>query len=129
MLATFDQPEMKPNCDVRRPTTVVTQALWFLNDSLIVERADDLAELLFATSPETDAQLRELFLRLFAEPPSTEEMDSSLSFLTTQSERFREHPDPEWQKTVQESPDAPKMRAMASLCQVLLASNRFLYVD
>ena len=129
MLATFDQPEMKPNCDVRRPTTVVTQALWFLNDSLIVERADDLAELLFATSPETDAQLRELFLRLFAEPPSAEEMDSSLSFLTTQSERFREHPDPEWQKTVQESPDAPKMRAMASLCQVLLASNRFLYVD
>ena len=129
MLATFDQPEMKPNCDLRRSTTVATQALWFLNDALIVERADDLAWLLFEISPRSDVQLRELFLRLFAEPPSVAEVDSCRSFLTAQSRRFREHSDPEWQKTIRESPDAPGVRAMASLCQVLLASNRFLYVD
>ena len=119
MLATFDQPEMTPNCDQRRNTTVATQALWFLNDGEIVAHSDRLANSLIAASPDTAGPLGELFLRLFATPPSPEELQTCQEFLREQGEQF----------AAANPGGDPAQRALASLCQVLLGSNRFLYID
>ena len=119
MLATFDQPEMTPNCDQRRNTTVATQALWFLNDGEIVAHSDRLANSLIAASPDTAGRLGELFLRLFATPPSPEELQTCQEFLREQGEQF----------AAANPGGDPAQRALASLCQVLLGSNRFLYID
>jgi hypothetical protein len=119
MLATFDQPEMTPNCDQRRQTTVATQALWFLNDQELLDHSEALAQLLIAQSEFSSVRLARLFLRLFAQAPTPAELQNCESFLAAQRYHF-----------AKEDPQADAaQRALASLCQVLLASNRFLYVD
>ena len=130
MLATFDLPDMNPNCVLRKPTTAVTQSLWFLNDEMIVARAADLAKLVVEETGGDPARcVQQLFVRLFAKPPTDGQRQASLEFITRQAALFRRDPDAQWQAVLQESPQAATHRAWASLCQTLLASNRFLYVD
>ena len=130
MLATFDLPEMKPNCDRRRSTTVATQSLWFLNDDQIIGLTGGLADRLFTTHPtEADQRLDALFRKLFATAPTDEEQQYLSSFLERQEELFRADPNAEWQKKIKAQPDAPARRSLAALAQVLMASNRFLYID
>ncbi|MBM3824833.1 MAG: DUF1553 domain-containing protein [Verrucomicrobia bacterium] len=131
MLLTFDQPEMNPNCDLRRHSTVTTQSLWFLNDEFLVQAADDLARFILDSGADRESQLRSLYQRLFASKPSLQELGSLIDFLDQQSDYYRLNPDPEFEKRV--GPDgkgkAPALRALSALCQTLLASNRFLYID
>ena len=111
MLATFDLPTMNPNCELRRPSTVATQSLWFLNDQQIIEHSKRLASLVVRRDNRHE-QLADLFERLFAVEPTADELLDCETFLAEQTTRL----------------GAPQS-AMASLCQALLASNRFLYVD
>ena len=130
ILATFDLPEMKPNCDRRRSTTVATQSLWFLNDDQIIQLTGKLSDQLFTGQP-TDAtqRLDNLHQKLFATPPTDEERRFLSDFLARQEELFRADPNAEWQKKIKAQPNAPGKRALAALAQVLMASNRFLYID
>jgi len=129
-LATFDQPVMDPNCEFRQPSTVATQSLWFLNDSLIVQHAEDLAKLLIALDENAPGErMRRLYERLFAATITEKQRQMCQEFLARQTEWFRNDPDPSWQKVLEQSPGQAERRAFASLCQTLLASNRFLYVD
>jgi len=119
MLETFDQPVMTPNCNHRRQTTVATQALWFLNDAEVLGHADTLARALMKESGFSSVRLGKLYLRLFAEAPTPSELQDCEEYLASQREQFA-RADPK--------SDA-EHRALASLCQIMLASNRFLYVD
>ena len=111
MLATFDQPKMNPNCELRRPSTVATQSLWFLNDQQIIEQSERLAALVMKHDDQIK-QLEALFERLFSVKPREDELRECETYLAEQIKRLGE-----------------PQRAMASLCQVFLASNRFLYLD
>ncbi len=104
VLTTFDLPNMAPNCDRRQLSTVATQALWFMNDEFIVERAEALANEISIAAQEPRTRLHHLFLTLFNKPPTDADHEVCLEFLSND-------------------------QTLASLCQVLLASNRFLYVD
>ena len=119
MLATFDQPEMVPNCERRRHTTVATQALWFLNDQESIDHSKHLARLLIDAASDRRQRLSQLYLRLFAHLPTADELAMCEDFLNRQQERLAR---------IDPKADAGHL-ALASLCQVLLASNRFLYVD
>ena len=119
MLETFDQPVMTPNCNHRRQTTVATQALWFLNDAEVLDHADALARALMKESGFSSVRLGKLYLRLFAEAPTPSELQDCEEYLASQREQF----------TKADPKSDAEHRALASLCQVLLASNRFLYVD
>lgn len=121
MLAAFDQPVMNPNCDVRRPSTVATQSLWFLNDSEIVDRSRQLADLLIKNEPQPDDRIQQLFVKLFSQMPSDAELQSCGDFLAEQATHFAS---PSESDTM-----TANHQALATLCQTLLASNRFLYVD
>ena len=125
MLATFDQPVMTPNCDLRRPTTVATQSLWFLNDAEIVRLSEHLAHLLMDLHENRESQLRHLFVRLFAEPPGDDQLTWCLDFLDSQSAQFKDRLTTENDDKTQEAGH----QALATLCQTLFGSNRFLYVD
>jgi len=130
MLVTFDLPEMKPNCDRRRSTTVVTQSLWFLNDDQIIQLTNHLADRLFAEFPEQQSdRLHSLFLRLFATKPTIKEHRFVSEFLAHQEGFFKADQNPEWQKKLKAQPEAAGKQALAALAQVLMASNRFLYID
>ena len=122
MLATFDQPEMTPNCETRRSTTVATQSLWFLNDAEILQRSRQLAELLVAERRSTDERIEMMFLRLFARSPSKSELVDCNEFLESQRIHLR-------RIAKDESKKDANLQSLAVLCQTLFASNQFLYVD
>jgi len=129
VLATFDQPVMTPNCHARQQATVATQALWFLNDPESIRAADDLAAQLFRDAPDDEAaRLRLLYERLFSTLPADEELQAGLEYLAEQASAVRDDTDPEWRKMLEADPAVAPRRALATLCQVLMASNRFLYV-
>ncbi len=129
MLEAFDMPVMNPNCDARRCSTVAPQSLLFLNDQSIVEFSDKLCERIWEESASSDARLAWLFKRLFAVDPTPHEYEQCREYLASQRATFASDPNPEWQKQVAKWDHAPDMRAFASLCQALMASNRFLYID
>ena len=130
ILATFDLPEMTPNCDNRRETTVATQSLWFLNDDQIVQLTNQLSERLFMKYPDNKNQrLNTLFSRLYSTGPRPTEKNLISDFLKRQEEYFKADQNADWQKIIKKHPEAPKKRALAALAQVLMASNRFLYID
>ena len=124
-LATFDLPDLTPNCDQRRATTVATQALWFLNDSQMVDRGRDLAVDLTRHYPNLEQQIVGLFIRLFGHPPAKADKIESEGFLQKQAEYFRHREE----TNTETGGSNPELRALATLCQTLMASNRFLYVD
>ena len=119
ILATFDQPVMTPNCNKRTNTTVATQALWFMNDNESLKISETLATSIMSESTDLTKQLNRLFIKLFAQKPTPEELRSCMDYLQAQSERLAK----------QKADKNPDHLAMASLCQALFASNRFLFVD
>ncbi len=127
MLATFDQPAMLPNCSQRPVSTVATQALWFLNDTTSVESAEQMARRLVAEEREAVARIDRLFALLFSERPTAQERSSCEAFLRDQTTTLQAETDDEWQKVKAADPNAVEHRAWATLCQTLMASNRFLY--
>jgi hypothetical protein len=128
MLETFDLPAMTPNCDIRRTSTVATQSLLFLNDETIWQYSDAMAERLWA-EPTPEARINSAFLRLFGAAPKPEELAACLEFLNGETTDFAAFANAEWQERIKQQPDVPQKRALAALCQTLMCSNRFLYLD
>ena len=119
MLATFDQPVMNPNCEIRSPSTVATQSLWFLNDDHIISYSLLLAERLDPTLDD-ESKLDALFLRLFSQPPNPDEKAACLELLAQQRLNL---------KSENDDSEELERKTWGSLCQMLFASNRFLYID
>jgi hypothetical protein len=120
MLEAFDLPVMKPNCDARRCTTVAPQSLLFLNNEFVINQAGLVADRLVAEHGSPERLVRKVWELLFAAPPTDAELKASVSYLADQAETFRKATGPKGE---------PDRQALVSLCQVLLGSNRFLYVD
>ena len=129
MLETFDLPKMTPNCDIRRNSTVAPQSLLLLNDEFLVQQAGFLAERLVREAAAIEAQVDLAFELLFASPPNPGERTACQQFVSSQAEYFKTSGDKAWLESVAKNPQAAEVRALASLCQTLLCSNRFLYVD
>jgi hypothetical protein len=129
LLETFDMPAMNPNCDARRCSTVAPQALLFLNEQSIIQFSEKTAQRLWSETPEPQTRIARLFLKLFSKSPTDPELASCQEYLASQREVFAADPNPDWRKRMENESHAPDLRALASLCQVLMASNRFLYVD
>lgn len=126
-LEAFDMPFMNPNCDFRRQTTVAPQSLLLLNNAQILENSQRLARSILQFSDSPAQQIDQLFVRLFAQPATETEVEHCLQFVHSQRQRFTE-------SLQAAKPDADvteeaSLQAMASLCQTLFASNRFLYID
>lgn len=136
VLDTFDLPRMEPNCKRRNSSTVATQSLFLMNGDFIVKMAEHLAARVredAGTNP--GEQVRQAWRLAFARAPSDEEIRRSLEFVETQTDQFST-------ETVQTMPVTrifdpkakpverqPSELALANLCQLLLSSNEFLYID
>jgi hypothetical protein len=129
VLDTFDEPVMSPNCDARTCSTVAPQSLMMLNDTFVLEAARSLAARL-RTEAKGDprAQIERAWRILFGIAPPEKELQNDLAHVAQQTEVFRAS-----QANIQPAkgtpPPDPSLDALTSLCQVLLASNRFLYVE
>jgi mono/diheme cytochrome c family protein len=132
VMEAFDTPALSPNCEARPVSTVPPQALMLMNDLFVLERASDLAERLRRERPGgARDQIALLWRLLFAAEPTDAEMQRSLIYLAEQTETLRAvaaAKKDDKAKTQTSAPD-PSLQSLASLCQALLGSNRFLYID
>ena len=121
MLQAFDSPQMEPNCERRVVSTVPTQSLAMLNSQFIVKQADAFAERVLEESgvnTTVENKIHHVWKLAYNRAPSSDELKYSVLYLTSQTDSF-----------VNAKVGSPEIRALSSMCQVLLCSNEFLYVD
>jgi mono/diheme cytochrome c family protein len=129
VLDTFDLPVMDPNCEVRANSTVAPQALFLMNDEFIVRAGKALAGRLRTELPgDVRAQVRRAWLLTQCRAPAPAEEDRFLVMLSEQTEQIRGHHAKNPPAKEAPVPDST-LDALGSLCQALLASNRFLHLE
>jgi hypothetical protein len=114
LLDLFDAPTIVSNCPVRGTSTVPLQSLALLNSSFVRARAVAFAATsrqrpAASTSSNGDEQIRRTIERAFGRKPTPAEQAASSQFLGQQA--------------------AKDDAAWRDFCQMLLASNAFLYVE
>lgn len=129
VLDAFDSPTMVPNCEMRSQTTVAPQSLLLMNDVFILESARRLATRLNTEAPgKIRDQLKLAWELLYNRQPSESDFTRCESFLSEQTKSLTEfhHKNPPKKGADKANPE---MDALASLCQILYSSNRFLYIE
>ncbi|MSR56165.1 MAG: DUF1549 domain-containing protein [Planctomycetaceae bacterium] len=126
VLEPFDAPLMTPNCELRTSSTVAPQSLLLMNGPFMAQQADALAtRILREAGSEPAAQVERAWRLVFCRLPTDAELTGGVAFLNDQSAGVR--------GAIAKDPTAvavdPSRAALANLCQALVSSNGFLYVD
>jgi hypothetical protein len=117
LLETFDAPSVVFSCTRRTPTTIPLQSLSLLNSDFARRRAKALAaRVAREAGAQTDNRIDRAFLITLGRKPSKSEHAASEEFIKKQPAQYKDQPDAE-------------QRAWIDLCQALMASNAFLYVE
>jgi hypothetical protein len=129
LLTAFDAPVMAVNCDRRAATTSAPQSLMLMNSDFVRDEAAKFAERIRRSvdgrlSPESGwkAMIDEVWREAYQRPVSGEERELAISFMRRQTRAAG----------ASESAAAAYKReqlALTNLCQQILCSNEFLYVD
>jgi hypothetical protein len=119
-LDVFDAPSIVTTCTRRLPSTIPLQSLSLLNSDFVVTRAQKLAKRLEREcgAGDDDARMTGAFLLTIGRAPSKDELDAARRFLESQPSHY----------PGQSESDA-RERTWVDFCQMLLASNAFLYVE
>lgn len=136
MLQAFDAPVMETNCESRPSSTVATQSLMLINGEFILDQAAKLADRAASEakslSDERLAALPKSFVAgqvvrawelALCRPPSADELTLGLEFIQRQLNTFQALP------AAIPSGRSGTRQAITNLCQSLMSSNEFLYVD
>jgi hypothetical protein len=125
-LSTFDAPGGELNCERRIASTAAPQALMLMNSEFILQQAGHFARRLIREAP-TDAANQSASMQrrialawqlAYQRAASKEERDQAGRFVRQQIQQMRAA-----------RPADAEVAAWTNLCQQLLASNEFLYVD
>jgi hypothetical protein len=129
LLEVFDAPSIVTTCTRRLPSTIPLQSLSLMNSAFVVARAQELAARLeregqckcqcgAAGRAGDDMLITRAFLLATGRRPSENEQDAARRFIATQPARY----------PGLAGSDA-RRRAVADFCQMLFASNAFLYIE
>ncbi len=128
VLETFDQPPMAPNCVIRKPSTVSTQSLLMMNSDMLITFSRHFADHLERVSTERSQQIDAAFQLVCSRPPDDAERAAALRFLEDQTNILLQQS--AYQADSKKRPArTAEQEALAVMCQTLLGSNEFLYVD
>lgn len=117
LLNLFDAPSVTFNCVQRPSTTMPLQSLSLLNSDFAIARSGEMAKRLEAEStPNPRHRIRFAFELSGGRLPNDDELRQSLQFIEEQTRLYEPAAD-------------ASTRAWSDLCQMLLASNGFLYVE
>lgn len=121
MFQAFDMGDPSTVNAQRATTIVASQALYLMNSPFVLEQSRHFAQsLLDNAGMEDAARLRSAYLRALGRSPSPAESARLLDYLKRYEAALSES-----------EPDAAKRRLAAwqSLCQILFASNEFIYLN
>jgi hypothetical protein len=116
LLGLFDAPAMVGTCGKRSVSTVPLQPLALLNSGFARARARAFAARLAGEAATEENRITLAFRLACGRPPSEEEQSACRQFLHKQNLVYAREKD-------------ASGRAWADLCQMILASNAFLYVE
>jgi mono/diheme cytochrome c family protein len=117
----FDYADPSVTSGDRATTTVAPQALFMINGDLVLQSARDLATALFAQQALDDAgRIVRLYETAYGRPPAAAESRRAAVYL----DRFARV----LQAQEKASADARRLEAWQALCQVILASNEFVFI-
>ncbi|QDT73548.1 PSD1 and planctomycete cytochrome C domain-containing protein [Lacipirellula limnantheis] len=126
LLETFDAPTMSPNCEQRASSTNAPQSLMLMNNAFVLQQADEMAERIEReVGADLSAQFQRAWQMAYCRAPSASQLQAGLEFLGAQAAIIAANPaaDPPAE------PSTPSQVALSNLCQALVMSNGFLYVD
>lgn len=116
-LDVFDAPAIVTNCTRRVETTIPLQSLSLLNSEFVAARARGLARRIDREAgPCAGDRVNRAFLLATGRGPDAAECAGALRFLASQPERYAGRAD-------------ASERSWDDFCQMILASNAFLYVE
>ncbi len=127
LLQSFDQPVMETNCTRRSVSTVASQALNLFNSDGLTKHAKALAahvENEVSCDPAAQA-----FRTALSRPPSDAERSMLDAFLATQTQRHARALAGSSSEPTSDQLARGRRLALADLCQMLMSSNEFAYVD
>jgi hypothetical protein len=114
---------MTPNCEQRASSTVAPQSLLMMNSAFVAQQADAMAaRILQAAGAEPAEQFRRAWRLTFSRLPSEAQLQAGVAFLAEQATLIAGTP-------ADSQAPPPARVALARLCQALVSSNGFLYVD
>ena len=124
-LEVFDYPLMQTNCNRRINSATPLQSLTLMNDKFVEEHVGYLRDRVNETAaglPEAkpEARIQTAYQLTLSRLPTLKELQLSQAHLDKQQDLYRK---------ANFAPDKASAKALASLCQMLLASNEFLYVE
>lgn len=130
----FDLATMSPNCDRRTLSTVAPQALLMMNNDLVLRLTEKFAQRVQSeVGDDLVAQARRAWLLAFGRAADDATVASSVAFLEKQHQNFLPPETaaaaPATAPPANPPPLTPSRQALALLCQALLSSNPFLYVE
>ena len=130
----FDLATMSPNCDRRTLSTVAPQALLMMNNDLVLRLSEKFAQRVQSeVGDDLVAQVRRAWLLAFGRVADDVVVASSVAFLEKQHQNFLPPETgaaaPATASPANPPPLTPNRQALALLCQALLSSNPFLYVE
>jgi hypothetical protein len=117
-LEVFDTPLMQGSCNRRSNSATPLQSLTLLNDDFMLSAARALADRVAAAKPAAQIELAYEFA--LSRKPAGKEVESCKRHLREQTQAFLDANVP---------PEQAAGKALASLCQILLSTNEFLYRD
>ena len=120
-LEAFDYPKITVNCTRRVNSVTPIQSLTLMNDPFLVEEAGHLARRvrdLAGDSPEE--RVRMAYLLTLSRQPQPEEIRIGRDHLRKQERNYR---------FSNATPEKASEAALSNLCQTLLATNEFLYLE
>jgi hypothetical protein len=116
LLKVFDAPAISTVCTSRSASTVPLQSLALLNSEFAILCSEAFARQLLIDTHGSAAELvRDIWHRAVSRPPTLAEEEVAVDFLASQRGYYTgEH---------------ANLHAVADLCQMVLASNQFLYLE
>ena len=113
-LDVFDGAKMNPNCVQRTSSTVALQSLALLNSDFVRARAKAFGARIMREASTQPDRLDRAFRLAIGRPPTAEERDAAEEFLRAQAPA---------------SNGAADAAQWTDFCQMIFASNAFLFVD
>jgi hypothetical protein len=118
-LETFDAPIMNPNCLERRESTVAPQALYLMNNGMILRLAEDFAARVSREAGTDPAsQVEYVYLVALGRPPTDEEKEAGVAALKRFAGAWAGH-----------QAGTAAMKGLTTYCHAIKNSAAFLYVD
>lgn len=124
VLEPFDMPSLAPNCEVRTQSTVAPQSLMMMNSPFVIAQMNTMAQRLVEQHGDDPTILfAQAWKKTIGKTATEDDLKSGLEFLSDQIEHFRSVAKADQPAT------KPIIDAVSTLCQALVCSSGFLYVD